>query len=499
VLSRARVLVHRLPIRARIAIFGAGVVLLTVMIFGTFVDLVFERSLRDQQDTTLRRKSEAVMRRSGLAPGAPRKVDPTRFAPPTDLRSSNDAFTLFLDSEGAVIITNAEIDGRPPRIPQALLAGARAHGEDLATMRDSGVDLRVDVRRVPTGALVVGNNPREPAFVVAGQTTGPIDAQVERLQLYTVLGALLSMLGALALSWLTAGRAMRPLDTMTTTVEAVGSAQDLRRRLPAAPANDEVGRLTRAFNAMMGRLEEAYSRLQEALEAQRRFAADASHELRTPLTSIRSNVGLLLHRDDISAVDRTEALHDMAAEAERMSRLVDALLTLARADAGQRLEMATVDLEKVCEETCRVARRTYPGRRIELSRRPVPSLTANGDSLRQLLWILLDNAARHTLDGGRITVSVDRDLESVRLAVGDDGAGIRAADQERIFERFYRGDPARSPAGAGLGLPIARWIVEQHGGRIQASSNPHGGGTIITVELPLGAGEEGTGAGSQVA
>ncbi|MFN2464970.1 MAG: sensor histidine kinase [Candidatus Dormibacteria bacterium] len=300
----------------------------------------------------------------------------------------------------------------------------------------------------------------------------------------------MSLVAALAASWVVAGQALRPLDTMTETVEAIGSAQDLRRRLPEATVRDEVGRLTEAFNGMMGRLDDAYRRLEEALDSQRQFVADASHELRTPLTSIRANLGLLMSRSDISAADRAEALQDMDAESRRMSRLAADLLTLARADAGQRLEMAPVDLPRLGDEVVRRARRAYPGRHFGFSRERALRVWGNADSLRQLLWILLDNAARHTDGGARAHVTIDAGPGTVRLVVTDDGRGIPPADQERVFERFYRADPARSTGGAGLGLSIARWIVEQHGGRISVANSGHSGGAAFTVELPAAPAEK---------
>ncbi|MDQ6746863.1 MAG: HAMP domain-containing histidine kinase, partial [Candidatus Dormibacteraeota bacterium] len=361
---------------------------------------------------------------------------------------------------------------------------AATSGAVLTTIQDSGVSLRVSVRQIPEGRLANLPATPRPAFIAAGQSAAPAVAQVNLLRLYLILGALLSLAAALAASWVVAGRALRPLDDMTETVEAIGSAQDLRRRLPEVGTGDEVGRLTGAFNAMMGRLDEAYSRLEGALDSQRRFVADASHELRTPLTSIRSNLGLLLGRADIAAADRAEALADMDTEAQRMSRLVTDLLTLARADAGQRLEMESLDLGRLGDEVVRQARRTYPGCPIELEGKDSPSVFGNADSLRQLLWILLDNAARHTDPGTAVRVTIDTEPAAIRLAVRDQGPGIPAAERERVFERFVRADPARSSGGAGLGLSIARWIVEQHGGQVWADANPIGKGATLTVELP---------------
>ena len=487
-----------LPIRGRIALFGTLVVVLAVVVFGGLVDLLFERSVYANQDQVLQQRSQQMAvstdSRGGRFTGFPRRIDPQRPQVPTDLRSSGDSFTEFLGGSGASIFSTGEIDGRAPRIPASILRQAQQTGHALVTITDSGLQVRVSVRPlVATDLTTTAGTPAAPgtttaapppAFVVVGQSATRLLAEITQLRLFLLLAALLSLVGALAASWIVAGRALRPLDDMTATVEAVGSASDLRRRLPEAPAHDEVGRLTGAFNAMMGRLDEAYGRLEEALDSQRRFVADASHELRTPLTTIRSNLGLLLGRSDVSTQDRREALQDMEGEAERMSRLVQDLLTLARADAGQVLEMAGVDLPSLCEEVCRQGRRTYPGRRIDLSRGAVPAIAANADSLRQLLWILLDNAARHISDGGHIQVTLAPEPEGVVMSVADDGVGLAASDHDRIFERFYRADRARGAGGAGLGLSIASWIVQQHGGHIRAADNPAGRGAIFTVRIP---------------
>jgi signal transduction histidine kinase len=463
------------------------VVLLTVVIFGGLVAVLFERSAYNQQDGALERRSQqlvAARTDPGRVPGLPRRLDSQRVQVPVDLRGTGDTFIEFFDSAGSPLLSTGEVDGRSPRLPSSVFDSARSTGHVLTTVADGGLQLRVSVRAVKAGTFGFPTTGTQPAFVAAGQSAGTVVAEVNQLRLYLVVAAFLSLVAALAASWVVAGRALRPLDDMTETVEAIGSARDLGRRLPAAPAPDEVGRLTEAFNAMMGRLDEAYSRLEGALDSQRRFIADASHELRTPLTSIRSNLGLLIGRPDIAPVDRREALQDMDTEAQRMSRLVQDLLTLARADAGQRLEMGTVDLATLCEEVCRQARRTYPERRVELGRKPVPPLAGHADSLRQLLWILLDNAARHTERGGLISMSLAPATGGVRLVVRDDGEGIDQADRERVFERFYRADQARGSGGAGLGLSIARWIVNQHGGRITVSAGAPQQGAEFTIDLP---------------
>jgi signal transduction histidine kinase len=271
---------------------------------------------------------------------------------------------------------------------------------------------------------------------------------------------------------------------MASTAENIGRTQDLSRRLAVSGVNDEVGRLQTSFNQMLRQLEDAYLRLRSALTAQRRFVADASHELRTPLTTIRGNVGLLLKREDITTEDRSAALEDIASESERMSRMVQDLLTLARADAGYHLEKFPLDLRPIVEDVLRQAQKLQPGRTVELLDGQPSLVNGNADAIKQLLWILIDNAFKHTSDGGHIRLKLQPGMQWATLVVSDDGPGIPTRDLERIFERFYQSDMARTGEGTGLGLAIARWIAREHGGRVYATNNPDGGARF-TVELPV--------------
>jgi signal transduction histidine kinase len=283
--------------------------------------------------------------------------------------------------------------------------------------------------------------------------------------------------------WLMAGRALRPLRELTAMANEIGRSTDLTRRLPPATGRDDVGRLTASFNAMMARLQEAYARIATALAVQQQFTADASHELRTPLTTIRSNAGFLRTHPSAEPEDRSAALVDIETEAGRMGRLVDDMLTLARADGGQPLSFSTVDIGALAHEVCRQARALHPDREVHCAGTPL-SVRGDAESLRRLLWILLDNAMAHTADGGTIWVAVTRHDSMATLQVSDDGTGIPAGLQERVFDRFFRADPARARGGSGLGLSIARWIVTGHGGSISASNNDRGGASFV-AEVPL--------------
>ncbi|HYM51565.1 MAG TPA: ATP-binding protein [Candidatus Limnocylindrales bacterium] len=465
---------HSLPIRARIALFGAGVVALTVLIFGILVYKLVEGSLLQQQDATLKARGQQItaliVRRGFIPRGGP------GFSP--DLSTADDTFYEVI-SGNQIISTNASLDNAPVAIPSDVLDAATSPLGSTTTMQlRSDLPLRVFTQPWSRPDLGVSG------YVVTFRSLTAITNQLATLRLFLLIGALLSLFGALAASWLLAGRALRPLETMARTAEEIGQTQDLSRRLPAQPTGDEVGRLQQSFNLMLQQLEDAYRRLQGALAAQRRFVADASHELRTPLTTIRGNVGLLLKRDDITTEDRAAALQDIAGESERMSRMVQDLLTLARADAGQHLDKAPLDLAPIVREVSRQAQTVAEQRDVQLEEARDVRVVGNADALKQLLWILVDNAVKNTPDGGHVRLRLDQENGFIALSVRDDGSGIPAGDTERIFERFYQADASRAGEGTGLGLAIARWIVKEHGGRVQATNNPDRGATF-RVEIPV--------------
>jgi two-component system, OmpR family, sensor kinase len=462
---------HRIPIRWRIALFGAAVVAITVVIFSVLVYVLVVRSLETQQDTTLTRRGDQAWATVVSSGG---RLAPFRLFLPADLNVSPELFIQIFDSQGTSVVSSGKVRGVDPQLPPDVLAGAPYdHGALKTTQAEGGPLVRVYVRSVgPNG------------YVLVGQPLFGIRDLLSDLRLVLIAGALLSLLGAAAASWLVAGRALRPLDAMASTAEDIGRTQDLSRRLPETGPRDEVGRLERSFNEMLRQLEDAYLRLRSALVAQRRFVADASHELRTPLTTIRGNIGLLINQQGISSEDRVAALYDIAGESERMSRMVQDLLTLARADAGYHLDKSPIDLRPIMQEVSRQAQTLQPTRRIQLLDGVPAPVQGNPDAIRQLLWILIDNAFKHTAEGGQIQLQLQNGQQVTRLTVADDGPGIASEDLERIFERFYQADTSRSDEGTGLGLAIARWIAREHGGRVFAANRP-GGGAAFTVELPV--------------
>jgi two-component system, OmpR family, sensor kinase len=470
-----------IPIRARIALFGGGVVALAVVTFGVLVYTLVQQNLISQRDITLKLQAARISAQLQNGGVNPRDLGSYRF--PEDLRTTTNFFTMITDASGssASAVTTAVLDGAPPSFaPSILDASTYTTGTFHVVQAAPDLVLRICVQRWRTVGTTISG------FVITGVPLAGINRQLETLRVFLVLGALLSLFAALAASWLLAGRALRPLEAMARTAEEIGETQDLSRRLPTQATADEVGRLQLSFNQMLQQLEDAYRRLQGALAAQRRFVADASHELRTPLTTIRGNVGLLLKRDDITREDQAAALTDIAGESERMSRMVQDLLTLARADAGQHLDKAPLELRPIVRDVSRQAQTVAEHREVLLEDAPDSDVTVmgNADAIKQLLWILVDNAVKHTEQGGRINLGLNRENGFATIIVRDDGPGIPPGETDRIFERFYQADSARNDEGTGLGLAIARWIVQEHGGRVSALNNPDRGATF-RVEIPV--------------
>jgi two-component system, OmpR family, sensor kinase len=466
-------------IRTRITLVGVGIVTVVICCLSATLFALISRGLDTDRDTLLSARADELV--AGIA-----DADANDFAPATvlaqiDPRSSVDIFTMVLADDGTVLQYTGQVDGQPLRIPAETLAVAQRDGRAAASIPVSGGQpdeaVRVQVR--PWSRSDVGLT----GYAVAAQTSRKVSQDRAGLvALFTVSGIITLIAGAIAV-WVATGRALRPLGQMAALADEVGQSEDLGRRLPAQSKQDAVGRLSQSFNAMMDRLQEAYARVATALAAQQRFTADASHELRTPLTTIRNNAEFLMQHPDARPSDRDAALSDIAGEAVRMSRLIENLLTLARADGGLQVRRESVDLAQLAEPVCRQAAALHPLKRIGFAATPARAVAGDADLLTQLLWILLDNAVKFTADDGQIWVAVTQRGAQVQLTVADNGTGLPTGSETRIFDRFYRADPSRSGGGAGLGLAIAEWIVREHHGAVVAANNDHGGATF-SIELP---------------
>jgi two-component system OmpR family sensor kinase len=466
-------------IRSRITLVGVGIVTVVICCLSSTLFALISRGLDTDRDGVLAARADELAAGIATAPA-------DAFAPATSLaridpRSNVDVFTMVLAADGTPLQYTGEVDGAPVHIAQSTLDSARRDGTAAVSVPVSGGQrdevVRLQVRPWTRPDLGLSG------YVVAGQTSRKVSQdRAGLIVLFSVSGFITFAAAAVAV-WVATGRALRPLRQMATLADEVGQSQDLGRRLPTSPVKDAVSRLSVSFNAMMDRLQEAYARVATALAAQQRFTADASHELRTPLTTIRNNAEFLLQHPSAAPTDRDAALRDIAGESVRMSRLIENLLTLARADGGVQLHRVPVDIGRLAESVCRQASALHPTRRIGFAGTPARAVAGDADMLTQLLWILLDNAVKFTGDDGQIWVAVTQRGDQVQLTVADNGSGLPSGAEQRIFDRFYRADPSRSGGGAGLGLAIAAWIVREHLGSVVAANNDRNGATF-SVELP---------------
>jgi two-component system OmpR family sensor kinase len=317
--------------------------------------------------------------------------------------------------------------------------------------------------------------------IVAGTSLEPTDEELESLRgILLYLVPLSLVVGGIG-GWFLAGRSLSPVVAMADRARQIG-VENLGERLPVANPRDELGRLAETFNGLLARLE-------ASLIQQRQFMADASHELRTPVTTARTAASVALQQPTRHEADYRETLAIIEQETTRLSRIVDDMFTLARADAGSYPVRTTpMYLDEVVDEVVRALGVVAATRDIAItdnSLRPAP-FTGDEDLVRRLILNIVDNAIRYAPSGSAVRVALDRAGDRYAISVSDDGPGIPAEIQPRIFERFYRVDAARTHArdgGAGLGLALARWIARAHGGDVTLAASSRAGSTFV-ITLP---------------
>lgn len=330
-------------------------------------------------------------------------------------------------------------------------------------------------------------------LIVAVPLTG-IDGTLGTLLDVELIVTAAALAGALLLGWLLVRTSLHPLRDIERTADAITAGQ-LDERVPGDAARTEVGRVARAFNVMLERIESAFAQrdrtesdLRASEERMRRFIGDASHELRTPLAAVSAYAELF----DRGAAERPEdlrrVLHGIRVESKRMSRLVEDLLLLARLDEGRPLHVEPVDLVAAAGESVAAARAVGPQWPVALAARAPVSVEADLLRVRQVIDNLLANVRVHTPAGTTTTVAVESDGRVATVTVSDDGPGVADDVADRIFERFYRADASRSRqyGGAGLGLSIVDAIVRAHGGTVELRSST-GAGSAFVIRLPVGA------------
>ena len=386
---------------------------------------------------------------------------------------------VLLDAAGRLQPTCPLLGGNDPLLTREIAdsvddPGALADSGDLTSVEAGGRHYRAAVARLDDGSYAIATT----------RYDGVRNAVRKLFVMEAVFGALLLLLLAVVSSH-AARRRLRPLEDMVETASAI-SEGDLSRRVDTSPpGGSEVEQLRDALNAMLQQVEGAMASREEAAARQRQFLADASHELRTPLATVLGY--LQLYDKGILDDDEAErALTRVGAEAERMSRLVDELLALARLDQHPARDRAPVDLAALVRDAAADLRAQQPHRPVTADAGAPAVVVGDEAQLRQVLGNLLANVRTHTPEDAACTLSAATGDGAAVLRIADTGPGMRPEDAARIFDRFFRADPgrARVAGGSGLGMSIVRAVVEAHDGEVALDTAP-GAGMAVTIRLPL--------------
>jgi len=448
-------------IRFRLTLWYSGILFAGLFLFGLFLWVLLRQQLLADVDDQLEQRLQgvhAVFNDEGaLGNWEQLREELTEYAHATP--------------EGTLI--HVRDDSGQPWLPGQALATPEIWKGDLPATKTVLTPRRVRIR---AARLSLASRPFD---VEVGADLQAMDRMLMRFRRLLLIAIPFVVSVAFVAGYWISGRALAPVDEITASAKRI-SLENLSERLPVL-GNDELQRLSETWNEMLSRLESAVQRIKT-------FTADASHELRTSIAVILTTAEIALRRNR-DAEEYRRSLHEIKAEAERITDLTENLLMLARADAPQqkvdfkRIEIKELALQVVAE-TGAAAREKHVRLEAKLDG-PTDVMYGNPAALRRLFLILLDNSLKYTASGGSIEVTTSRDDQTIVISVRDTGRGIDSSDLPHIFERFYRADKSRSgPNGSGLGLSIAQSIAQMHGGRIQVESTP-GLGSRFDVLLPL--------------
>ena len=463
-----------------------GLCLGILLVAGAGVYLGVRAALRASLDDALRGIAAAEIASASDEPNGKIHVHPDDA---TSLSISSqtgyEKFAQIENSRDRIVARTPNLQ-RGPKLTRDAKAEKRARGGlvSFADIRLGDEPLRCVYYpfRAPDG---------EPLLAIVSIAQRPMRKSLQlllgALGISLLLGGVAASIGAGAL----AKRLTQPLEQMASAAREIGESS-LNARIPSGATDAEIADVTQVLNEMLGRLEAAFAAQQALIASQRRFVADASHELRSPLSNLRGTVEVALRRPRTSE-DYRETLQISLSEIERLSRLVTALLTLSRADAGavtrafEACDWSAIAARSVAAHAAR-AQGNAVGLRLNAPENAPENVRVMGDAdrLREVVDNLLDNALRYAPASSHVAVRVAREGENCLLSVEDSGVGLGADEVERVFDRFYRADSSRDreSGGMGLGLAIVKAIVESHGGEVYARNRDAGGAKFV-VRLPV--------------
>ncbi|MDO9084651.1 MAG: HAMP domain-containing sensor histidine kinase [Anaerolineaceae bacterium] len=475
-----------MSIRSRFTLLFTLILAITLTIFGIALYTVQAQdtinSLKNDISMSANRFSEAIQR-TNSRPLPPPNI--TNIPPiPFDKFSNEQEFQFFserelvrvLDIQGNLITSPFGREGDALPLSEEGLLALQSHQEwwEIATVSE-------DRMLIYSRSVVINSEVLN--IVQVARPLTERDRALQSLATTLIFAGLFTVLVAFGIGWFFSGLTLQPIKRITQTAREIGEKRDFSKRVQHQGPNDEVGQLANTFNAMLSRLQDAFQKVEHSLEMQRNFVADVSHELRTPLTTLRGNLGLLLRKPPTSADIQEDILNDMVDESDRLIRLVNELLVMARADTGRNLANVQISISDLIEETCRQTIQMDAKRMIHQDIKSNLILLGDRDALKQILLIGLDNALKHS--SSDIWVSARKVDSKIEIRVKDSGEGISPETLDKVFDRFHRVEDSPLLLGFGLGLSIAKVLVEKMSGNIQLKSELGKGSELILL-FPAG-------------
>jgi two-component system OmpR family sensor kinase len=461
-----------LPIKWRLTVWYGGVLSLILIIFASGIFIYFKNSLQDSIDAKIRSIGEVLSSSMTEAHGASVFGNFERYLENVLGRKPKGKFIQIMDSSGRIGAKMSDIEGET--LPTSFNALERAMRGEIVYETIERTKPRLRMVTIP-----IMDNKKVTSVVQVGTSLEDFDETIRKLLLIMIISIPTSIIVTIVVGYFMAKKALKPVEQIRRAAVKISSS-NLDEKIDITGRRDELGRLAETFNAMIGRLKDAFQRINQ-------FSIDVSHELKTPLTILKGETEVAL-RKEREKDDYQKLLLSNLEEIDRMSCIIDDLLLLSKADTKEiKLNMEEVALRDLIMDVCMNMKIVADKKSVELQISELEDVRLKGDELklRRMLLNVVENGIKYSHVGGKVSISSYINDGYAWIDVKDDGIGISEEDIKYVFDRFYRADRSRKrESGSGLGLSIGRWIAGVHKGSIEVKSQP-AQGSVFTIKLPI--------------
>jgi two-component system, OmpR family, sensor kinase len=462
-----------LPIKWRLTVWYGGILALILIVFSSGVYIYFKNSLQKSIDTKIKSIGEVLS--SSLTETHSQSIfgNFERYLENVLGRKPKGKFIQIIDSSGRIGAKMSDIETET--VPTSFSTLERALKGEVIYETIEGARPRLRIVTIP----IVEENKKVTSIVQVGTSLEDFDETMKKLLIIMIISIPTSISVTIVIGYFMAKKALKPVDQIRKAAIKISSS-NLDERIDIGKRRDELSRLAETFNDMITRLKDAFQRINQ-------FSIDVSHELKTPLTILKGETEVTLRKDRENE-DYRKLLKSHLEEVDRMTRIVDDLLLLSKADSEEiKLNIEDIALRDLVVDICMDMKIFADNKGIELIVSELEDVRLKGDELklRRMLWNVVQNGIKYTEKGGKVEISSYVNNGYVWIDVKDNGVGISEKDMKYIFDRFYRGDKSRRrESGSGLGLSISKWIAEAHRGVIEVKSRPLEG-SLFSIKLPI--------------